>query len=142
MAKAFLVLHTEIIREKARKWITLARQDSRITFEGPKRTLPQNARMWAHLTDIAEQLTWHGVKLETEDWKLVFMDSLNREMRIVPNLDGTGFVNLGRSSSKLSIQEMGDLMHIIEAFGAAHGVVFHEPDPDTPKRPRKKRTKP
>ncbi len=139
MARAVLVLHTPELRQKAARWCMGIPQDSRVTFEGPKRTLPQNARMWAHLTDIAEQLTWHGVKLETEDWKLVFMDSLNREMRIVPNLDGTGFVNLGRSSSKLSIHEMGDLMHIIEAFGASHGVVFHEPDPETPKRQRKKK---
>jgi hypothetical protein len=47
-------------------------------------------------------------------------------MRIVPAIDGRGFVNLGRSSSKLSVGEMCDLIELIQAFGAQHGVVFHD----------------
>jgi hypothetical protein len=35
-------------------------------------------------------------------------------------------VSLGRSSSDLSKEEMSDLLTIIEAFGANHGVVFHD----------------
>jgi hypothetical protein len=76
------------------------------------------------LTDVAEQLPWHGMKLKSDDWKLVFLDALKREVRLVPNIDGTGFVNLGRSSSDLTKEEMGDLMTLIEEFGARHGVVF------------------
>ncbi len=34
-----------------------------------KRTSPQNAILHAALTDIAEQVEWHGQKLEIEDWK-------------------------------------------------------------------------
>jgi hypothetical protein len=45
---------------------------------------------------------------------------------LVPNLNGTGFVNLGRSSSDLTVAEMGDLMTLMEAFGANRGVVFHD----------------
>jgi hypothetical protein len=44
----------------------------------------------------------------------------------VPNIDGTGFVNLGRSSSDLSKQEFIDLIELITAFGAQHGVVFSD----------------
>ena len=54
------------------------------------------------------------------------MDALHREVRMVPNLDGTGFVNLGTRSSDLSKEEMSDLMEIISAFGASHGVEFNE----------------
>lgn len=91
-----------------------------------KRTLPQNDRLWAMLTDVAQQLVWHGKKLRPDDWKLVFMDALKRELRIVPNIDGTGFVNLGRSSSDLTKQEMSDLIEIIFKFGAEHGVEFQD----------------
>jgi hypothetical protein len=80
--------------------------------------------MWVMLTDIASQLEWHGHKLSTNDWKLLFLDALKREARAVPNLDGNGFVSLGRSSSDLSKQEMGDLLDLIAEFGARHGVVF------------------
>jgi hypothetical protein len=93
---------------------------------GPLGTLPQNARMWAMLTDVAQQVPWHGIRLAPDDWKLMFLDALKREIRMVPNLDGNGFVNLGRSSSDLSKSEMGDLMELIAAFGAKHGVKFQE----------------
>lgn len=78
------------------------------------------------LTDVATQLPWHGIKLSPDDWKLLFLDSLKRELRMVPNLDGNGFVNLGRSSSDLSKEEMTNLIDLISAFGANHGVVFHD----------------
>lgn len=127
MSRATIILYGERERQKAAQWLAKAPALSRITFAGPKRTVPQNDRMWAMLTDIAEQLAWHGAKLSTEDWKLVCLDSLKRELRIVPNIDGNGFVNLSRSSSELTRDEMSDLMTLIEAFGAQHGVVFTEP---------------
>ena len=126
MSRALVILNSRTAREKAIHWVQQAPTGTRLEFKASKRTLPQNDRMWAMLTDVATQLTWHGVKLAPADWKLVFLDALKREMRIVPNIDGTGFVNLGRSSSDLSKAEMSDLMEIIAAFGAQHGVVFHD----------------
>ncbi len=79
------------------------------------------------LTEVSVQLSWHRQKLRPDDWKLIFMDALKRELRIVPNIDGTGFVNLGRSSSDLSKEEMGELLELISAFGAQHGVTFRDP---------------
>lgn len=125
MPRATLVLVSDEIRARAHAWIDQARHETRVEFKAPKRTLPQNARMWAMLTDIATQLTWHGIRLTADDWKLVFLDALKTEIRLVPNIHGTGFVNLGRSSSDLSKLEMGDLMELISAFGADHGVTFH-----------------
>ncbi len=80
--------------------------------------------MWAMLTDVAQQIPWHGVKLRPDDWKDLFMDALKRANRMVPNLDGNGFVNIGQSSSDLSKQEMSDLIELIKMFGAKHGIVF------------------
>lgn len=126
MSRATIILTDAHTRAKAANWIHAAPAGTRIEFRTSKRTLPQNDRMWAMLTDIAEQLTWHGVKLTPDDWKLVMMDALKREIRMVPNIDGNGFVNLGRSSSDLSKDEMSELMELIAAFGAKHGVVFHD----------------
>jgi hypothetical protein len=84
--------------------------------------------MWAMLTEVARQVKWHGQRLSADDWKLVFLSALKQELRIVPNLDGTGFVQLGRSSSSLSVGEMADLMDLIAAFGAREGVTFAEPE--------------
>lgn len=121
-----MVLHNDAIRNKAVEWVRRLPKDTRVTFQKPRRTIPQNDRMWAMLTEVSNQLAWHGMKLSPEDWKLMFLDGLKRELRIVPNIDGNGFVNLGRSSSELSKEEMGDLIELIAAFGSERGVVFRD----------------
>lgn len=126
MSRAVIILNQPRDRAKAAQWASVAPEGTRVEFKRAKRTLPQNDRMWAMLTDIAEQVEWHGMKLTPDDWKLVFMDALDRELRMVPNIDGNGFVALGKSSSSLTIAEMGDLMTIIEMFGAEHGVTFKD----------------
>jgi hypothetical protein len=113
-------------RERALRAVSAAPGGSRIEIKAAKRSTDQNSRMWAMLTDVATQLEWHGKRLRPDDWKLIFLDALKRELRMVPNLDGTGFVNLGRSSSDLSKAEMGDLMELIAAFGANHNVKFQD----------------
>lgn len=129
MSRALLVINGNRDREKAISWIKGAPSGTRVEFKHSRRTLPQNSRMWAMLTDVASQVKWHGVRLAPDDWKLIFLDALKQEMRIVPNLEGNGFVNLGRSSSDLSKGEMGDLMELIAAWGANHGVKFHDDAP-------------
>lgn len=124
MSRATVVCRSDADRLRASSWALKAPYGTRIEFKASKRSLPQNDRMWAMLTDVARQLPWHGLKLTPDDWKLVFLDALKREVRMVPNIDGNGFVNLGRSSSDLSKNEMSDLMEIIAAFGAQHGVEF------------------
>lgn len=122
-----LVLANDHFKAKAVDWISQAPVGTRVEFKGPQRTLPQNDHMWAALTDIAQQLDWHGMKLKSDDWKVIFLDALSTEMRIVPNLDGNGFVNLGRSSSNLSKSEMSNLIELIYAFGSKHNVNFSDP---------------
>lgn len=124
MSRALIVVHSHRDRQRVAAMALRIPFGTRVEFKAAKRTLPQNDRMWAMLTDIAAQLPWHGVKLRPDDWKLIFMDALKRELRVVPNLDGTGFVNLGRSSRDLSRSEISDLMELIAAFAAEHGVTF------------------
>ncbi len=126
MSRALISLATEEDRLRAAKWVTQAPVGTRVEFKAPKRSIPQNDRMWAMLTDVATQLPWHGIKLVPDDWKMIFLDALKRELRVVPNIDGSGFVNLGRSSSDLSKAEMTDMIELIHQFGANHGVVFHD----------------
>ena len=87
------------------------------------RSTEQNAVLWARLTDIADQINWYGKKLSPQDWKHIFSSSL-RKLEVVPNLDGTGFVALGLSTSKMTKGEMQELNELILAFGAQHEVNF------------------
>lgn len=97
-----------------------------LTVRRETRSLEQNARMWAMLTDISTQVEWYGKRLTTEDWKHVFSAGL-RKLDVVPNLDGTGFVALGMSTSQMTVREMGDLMELMAAFGAERGVEWSDP---------------
>jgi hypothetical protein len=126
MSRALVTLRGKDDRARVINWTLKAPAGTRVEFKATRRTIPQNDKMWAALTDVATQVAWHGQKLHAEDWKFIFLDALKRELRIVPNLDGTGFVNLGRSSSDLSKQEMSDLIELIHEFGAKHGVIFHD----------------
>ena len=89
------------------------------------RSLDQNAKLWACLTDVSNQVNWHGRKLSPESWKCVFSASLKAQ-DVVPNIDGTGFVVMAQSTSNMLIKEMVDLIELIHAFGAKNNVVFRE----------------
>lgn len=126
MSRAVLILANDAIRARAVSWIAKAPLGTRVEFKEAKRTNDQNALLWPILTEVATQRDWHGVKLSADDWKILFLAALNQEMRLVPNLNGNGFVALGRSSSKLSKDEFSQLIELIYSWGAEHGVQFAE----------------
>ena len=128
MGRALLVLWNDAMKAKAIDWIRRAPRDTRVEFKGPQRTTEQSDKMWACLTDISQQTDWCGLKLSPDDWKVLFMNALNSEMRLVPNLDKTGYVNLGNRSSQLSKAEMSDLIEIIYKFAAERGIKLYEPE--------------
>ncbi len=127
MSKRVLILVHEIARARAIEAIKTAPTGYTVTIAEPRRNSDQNARMWAMLGDVAEQVVWHGRKLDSESWKHVFTSSLKR-LDVVPNLDNTGFVALGMSTSRMSKRELSDLMELIAAFGAERGVAWSEPE--------------
>jgi hypothetical protein len=124
MSRAVVVIRSPADRALAIRWINAVPDGARVEFKKPRRTIPQNDRMWAMLTDLATQVPYNGLRLTPDDFKLIFLDALKREVRMVPNLDGNGMVSLGRSSSDLSVEEMSDLFILMEKFGAEHGVTF------------------
>jgi len=85
-----------------------------------RRSIGQNALMWALLSDISRQVEWHGQKLTKKDWKWIFTAAIRRQ-RMVPGVDG-GMVYLGEPTSGMSKQEMSDLIELIYSFGAEHQV--------------------
>jgi hypothetical protein len=95
-----------------------------VTFAPPRRSLDQNAKLWAALSDVARQVEWHGQKLEAGEWKDVFTAALKRQ-KVVPGIEG-GFVVLGSSTSRMVKAEMSELIELVHAFGAERGVVFNE----------------
>jgi hypothetical protein len=126
MARETVIVDIEARRQKALGWLAKAPLGFVVTFQRNKRSIPQNARLWAMLGEISRQVEWHGAKLSPDDWKIIFLQALGHEMRIAPNIAGDGIVSLGGRSSKLSKQEFSDLLELMSAFAAERGVIIEE----------------
>ncbi|NBS71744.1 recombination protein NinB [bacterium] len=89
-----------------------------------RRSLGQNAMMWAILGDISDQVEWHGERLSKRDWKWVFTAAI-RKQRMVPGIEGD-MVYLGEPTSGMSKKEMSDMIDLMLSFGVDHGVVWSD----------------
>ena len=122
---ATLVIRNDTVRATGRHWFNIAPIGTVVRFLPPKRTLPQNDRMWAMLTDISKQVTHNGNKYSPEDWKALFMHACGHEVRFMPGLSGEPFP-AGFRSSKLSKEQMTELMDFISCYAAQNGVRFEQ----------------
>jgi NinB protein len=128
MSHTLAIIHDEKIRQRVIECIKVAPVGSRVRIDGPKRTLPQNSRLWAMLSDIVRQKkTIDGHEFDTDEWKCIFLQAIGREPEILPTLDGQNFFSTGHSSSKLSKEQMSNLLEFILAWGAENGVVWSDP---------------
>src|SRR5690606_32293093 len=89
------------------------------------RSLDQNSLMWSVLADLSRQVQWPvNGQLETlspEEWKDVITASLTEENKIAQGIRG-GFVMLGKSTSRMTIREMTEVIEFAHAFGAERDV--------------------
>lgn len=68
MSRALLILSNQAVRQRAIHWVKNVPAGTRVEFKEPKRTLPQNDRMWAMLTEISRKALLGGQKYEPDEW--------------------------------------------------------------------------
>lgn len=124
MGRQVYVLINDRVRSRAMDAISKAGDGMVVEIKERTRTLEQNSKMWAMLTEISQQVEWYGKKLQPEDWKHIFSASLKGQ-EAVPGLDG-GFVVLGKATSSMSVAELRDMIELMHAFGAEKEVVFSD----------------
>jgi hypothetical protein len=127
--RLFVLSHPQA-RQNALQAVSEAPEGYEVRIKERTRSLDQNAALWAVLTDISNQVVWHGQKLSPEDWKHILTAGLKREQRMAPGISG-GWVVLGLSTSKMTKSEFSDLLELAHAFGAEQGVCFELPQPET-----------
>lgn len=123
MSRALVIIRTPADRQLIANWSAKVPLGTRVEFKKPRRSLDQNSLLWSRLSEIAQQVEWHGQKLSPADFKDMFTASL-RKARVVPGIDPGSFVLLGLHTSDMSKEEMTALLDLIDAFGAERGVVF------------------
>lgn len=126
MRRVLVTVRNAFDRDELHRLVERVPAGTRFEVKEQKRSLDQNSKMWALLTEVSRHMPWHGQQLTPHDWKLLFLDALKRELRPVLSIDGKHFVNLGTSSSDLSKGEMSDMIELIYAFGAEHNIPFRE----------------
>lgn len=116
-----IILRSDASRDGAKRLIDLAPEGAILNIRKANRTTEQNARMWALLSEISRAKP-EGRELTPEVWKSVFMHAMGHAQRFEMALDGNGVVPVGFRSSRLTKEEMSDLMEMISEYGARHGV--------------------
>jgi hypothetical protein len=121
-----ITLTTARQRERAKALIDKAPHGFVAELREPRRTLPQNDRLWAMLTDISHAKPM-GRRHTPDDWKAIAMNACGWECQFCEGLDGRPFP-IGFRSSQLSKSQMTTLMDWLQAFGDEHGVPWSEPE--------------
>ena len=98
-----------------------------VQFKERTRSLDQNAKMHAMLTDISRAAPG-GRRATVDQWKHIMMSACKFECQFETGLDGRPFA-VGFSSSKLTVAQMAELITFIDYWGTTNGVRWSEPAP-------------
>ena len=120
-----IILAGESQRQLAKRLIDRAPPQAVINIREGKRTLDQNAKLWAMLSDISRAKP-DGRKHTPEVWKALFMHACGHAVQFEAGLSGQPFP-IGFRSSRLTKREMVDLIDFIGAYGEEHGVLWSDP---------------
>jgi hypothetical protein len=93
---------------------------STATIKPQKRSDEQNAKLWVMLSDISRAKPQGRVHIP-EVWKCLFMAACGHQVQFEMGLDGRPFPT-GFKSSRLSKNEMMDLITFVQQWGDEQGV--------------------
>lgn len=113
-------------RDHAIRLIRMAPDYAVVTIKKGDRTLEQNAKFHAMLTDVALSKP-QGRSHTPEVWKALFMNACGYAVQFEQGLSGEPFP-IGFRSSRLSKHQMSELIEFIYAYGQEHGVRWSEPE--------------
>jgi len=87
----------------------------------------QEEKYHAMINDIAKQAQHLGAKWSSEDWKRLLVDQFLRETeniqgKIVPNLDGSGIVQLGLQTRKFTKDQASEFVEWLYSWAANNGI--------------------
>jgi hypothetical protein len=95
------------------------------------RSNSQHEKFHAIIGDIAKQAQHMGAKWDAEDWKRLLVDKFLSETGfknspIIPNLDGTGIVQLGFQTRNFSKEHASEFVEFLLAWCADNGIELNE----------------
>ena len=91
------------------------------------KTREQEEKYHAMIGDIAKQAQHMGAKWSAEDWKRLLVDQYLREVeniqgKVVPNLDGSGIVQLGFQTRNFTKEMANEFIEWLYSWAANNGI--------------------
>lgn len=118
-----VLLKSEASRDLACSLVLRAPADSVCKISAPRRTNDQNALFWSLLSEVSRAKP--GGRMHTpEVWKELFMHACGHAVQFEMGLNGQPFP-VGFRSSRLSKDQMSDLIEFIFAWGAENQIQFN-----------------
>ena len=98
-----------------------------LTIERERKTRIQEEKYHAIIGEIAAVATHAGCKLDAESFKRLLLDKFARDTgrpvgRLLPNLDGTGVVDVGIQSRRFTVADASEFIEWLHAWCADNGV--------------------
>ena len=102
-------------------------QNLTLDVKKESKTRDQEEKYHAMIADIAKQAQHQGARWNAEDWKRLLLHEFAKQAnlpqgRIVASLDGTGIVQLGLQSRKLTKDQGSEFIEFLFAWAALNGV--------------------
>jgi hypothetical protein len=119
-----LVLSGQRQRDLAKRLIDKAPVNAVLNIREAARSLDQNAKMHAMLSDVSRAKP-EGRTHTAEIWKCLFMQACGHAVQFENGLNGQPFP-VGFRSSRLTKAQMGELIETIYEYGARHGVAWSD----------------
>lgn len=93
------------------------------------RTLEQNNKLHAMLSDIAKQCEFNGKKRDITTWKMIFVSghaiATGGEAELATGFEGE-VINLRESTATMGVKRLASLIEYITAWGVENGVHFND----------------
>lgn len=130
MDKRTFYLISSRVRDNALAAVNEAEPGAIVSVSPPKRSLEQNAKLHAILTDLARSpLTWAGKRRTVEEWKMLAVSAhavaTKEAGEIIPGLEGE-FVAIRESTAQMSVKRASSLIEYLISFCLAHDVPLKE----------------
>ena len=102
-----------------------------VEIKESSRSIPQNSLIHSIIRQISLQAQHLGSTWDEEDFKRLLVWQWAKEIgvsppKIVPSLDGSGFVQLGLQTRKFTKQQASEFAEWLMAWCAENGVEIHE----------------
>lgn len=124
------ILINDRVRQNALRAVMAAAPEQVVTIAPKTRSLDQNAKLHAILSDLAKSdVKWAGKRRTVDEWKAIIISghavATGQSGEVIPGIEGE-FVAIRESSASMSVARATSLIEYVLAFCASHGVELVE----------------